>query len=207
MTTSRLDAFTDAAFAFAVTLMVIGGAGTPADFGQLARALGDIPAFAFGFALITLFWFAHVSWRSLRGEGDWLSILLTLILVFLVLIYVQPLRAMTAALSLYFTGGGRGFGGSLGGLFAVYGVGFTAMALTAAALFQDALRNPKLDAQGRASAKGQRGIWLIQASTGIVSIIVSATPLRIWAGWVYASLCVTVPLFATRYDWTGAKSK
>jgi len=204
MTTSRLDAFTDAAFAFAVTLMVIGGAGTPADFGQLARALGDIPAFAF--ALITLFWFAHVSWRSLRGEGDGLSILLTLILVFLVLIYVQPLRAMTAALSIYFTGSGAGFGGSLGGMFAVYGVGFTAMALTVVALFHDALRNPELDAQGRASAKGQRGIWLIQASTGIVSIIVSATPLRIWAGWIYASLAITVPIFAMRYDWTGRRA-
>jgi uncharacterized membrane protein len=205
--TSRLDNFTDAAFAFAVTLMVIGGAGTPTDFGQLARALGDIPAFAFGFALITLFWFAHVSWRALRGEGDGLSTLLTLILVFLVLIYVQPLRAMTAALSIYFTGSGGGFGGSLGGLFAVYGVGFTAMALTVSALFHDALRNPGLDAAGRASAKGQRGIWLIQASTGIVSIIVSATPLRAFAGWVYASLGITVPLFAARYDWTGTKGK
>jgi uncharacterized membrane protein len=204
---SRLDNFTDAAFAFAVTLLVIGGTTAPADFGQLTRALGDIPAFAFGFALITLFWFAHVSWRSLRGEGDWLSILLTLILVFLVLIYVQPLRAMTAALSIYFTGSGSGYAGSVGGLFAVYGVGFTAMALTVVALFHDALRNPALDAEGRASARGQRGIWLIQASTGIVSIIVSATPLRLWAGWIYASLGVTVPLFAARYNWTAGAEK
>ena len=35
----RIDAFTDAAFAFAVGLLVIGGAGAPADFGELVRAL------------------------------------------------------------------------------------------------------------------------------------------------------------------------
>ena len=35
----RIDAFTDVAFAFAVSLLVIGGAGAPADFGELVRAL------------------------------------------------------------------------------------------------------------------------------------------------------------------------
>ena len=104
MSTSRLDNFTDAAFAFAVTLLVIGGAGAPASFDQLAGALGEMPAFAFGFAIIAMFWFAHVRWRRLRGEGDWLSILLTVLLVFLVLIYIQPLRGMAAAVGLWFTG-------------------------------------------------------------------------------------------------------
>ena len=63
-----------------------------------------MPAFAFGFAIIAMFWFAHVRWRRLRGDGDWLSTLLTLLLVFLVLIYVQPLRGMAAAVGLWFTG-------------------------------------------------------------------------------------------------------
>ena len=128
MTTSagRLDSFTDAAFAFAVSLLVIGGAGAPADFRTLVRALGDIPAFAFGFAIVVLFWFAHVRWRRLRGEGDWRSLCLTLLLVFLVLIYIQPLRAMAAATAIFFTGQGGGFRGNLADLFAVYGTGFVA---------------------------------------------------------------------------------
>jgi uncharacterized membrane protein len=204
--TQRLDSFTDAAFAFAVTLLVIGGAGAPTDFEQLSRALSDIPAYLAGFACITLFWFAHVSWRSLRGEGDWRSILLTLALVFLVLIYVQPLRAMTAALALYFTGQGGGFRGSLAVMFAVYGAGFTTMALTMVALFHDALRNTALDAEGRAVARGQRGIWLLCALTGIVSVLISGTPLRAFAGWVYATLGVTVPIFASLYDWEEKKA-
>lgn len=99
--TSRLDNFTDAAFAFAVSLLVIGGAGAPQDFEGLARALGDIPAFAFGFAIVLMFWFAHVRYRRMRGDGDWRSLLLTLLLVFLVLIYIQPLRAMAAATAIF----------------------------------------------------------------------------------------------------------
>jgi len=204
--TARLDAFTDAAFAFAVSLLVIGGAGAPADFALLVRALGDIPAFAFGFAVILMFWFAHVRWRRLRGEGDWRSLLLTLLLVFLVLIYVQPLRAMAAATAIFFTGQGRGFGGDLAGLFAVYGGGFVAMALTVAALFGEALRHAGLDPEGRAGAKGEVGIWLILAGTGIASILISLTPYGKFAAFAYSTLPLTIGLFVARHDWTGEKA-
>ena len=70
MTTERLDNFTDAAFAFAISLLVIGGAGAPANFEALQAALGDVPAYAFGFAVIAMFWSGHVRWRALRGEGE-----------------------------------------------------------------------------------------------------------------------------------------
>lgn len=204
--TARLDAFTDAAFAFAVSLLVIGGAGAPTDFQALVGALGDIPAFAFGFAVVLMFWFAHVRWRRLRGEGDWRSLLLTLLLVFLVLIYIQPLRAMAAATSVFFTGQGRGFAGDLPGLFAVYGTGFVAMALTVAALYWDALRNDALDGEGRAAARGEIGIWLILAGTGIVSILISLTPFGKFAAFAYSTLPLTIGLFARRHDWTGGET-
>ena len=203
--TARLDNFTDAAFAFAVTLLVIGGAGAPATFQQLVGALGDIPAFAFGFAVVVMFWSGHVRWRRLRGDGDLLSTLLTLLLVFLVLIYIQPLRGMAAATGLWFTGQGGGFGGSLAGLFAVYGTGFVAMSLTMIGLYTDALRNPALDVEARAGARGERVIWLILAGTGIVSILVSLTPFGKWAAMLYSTLPVTIGLFVWRFDWTGAR--
>ena len=201
--TGRLDNFTDAAFAFAVSLLVIGGAGAPGDFDGLVGALGDIPAFAFGFAIVVMFWLGHVRWRRLRGEGDFRSALLTLLLVFLTLIYIQPLRGMAAATGLWFTGQGSGFGGSLAGLFAVYGTGFVAMSLTMVALFSDALRNPDLDSAGLADAKGERIIWGILASTGIVSILMSMTPYGVWAAMLYATLPITIRIFTARHDWTG----
>lgn len=200
--TSRLDNFTDAAFAFAVSLLVIGGAGAPATFDQLAGALGDIPAFAFGFAVVAMFWAGHVRWRRLRGDGDMLSTLLTLLLIFLALIYIQPLRGMAAAVGLWFTGKGGGFGGSLSGLFAVYGTGFVAMALTMAALFWDVRRKPGLGARDRIVARGEQSIWLILAVTGTASILVSMTPYGKWAAMVYATLPISIGLFLWRFDWT-----
>ncbi len=200
--TSRLDNFTDAAFAFAVSLLVIGGAGAPANFDQLTGALGDIPAFAFGFAVVAMFWAGHVRWRRLRGEGDQLSTLLTLLLIFLALIYIQPLRGMAAAVGLWFTGKGGGFGGSISGLFAVYGTGFVAMALTMAALFWDVLRKPGLTPEERIAARGERIIWLILAITGIASILVSMTRYGQWAAMLYATLPISIGLFLWRFNWT-----
>jgi uncharacterized membrane protein len=204
---ARLDAFTDAAFAFAVGLLVIGGVGAPSDYNQLLRALADIPAFAFGFAVLVMFWFGHVRWRNLRGADEGLSLILTLLLVFLVLIYVQPLRAMAAAVAAYATGQGSGFRGSLVGLFAVYGTGFVAMSLTSAALFAESLRNPRLDAVGRATAKGEVVIWLILAATGLVSVFLSQTPVGRLAAFAYATLPLTIGLFVARHDWTGGKAR
>ena len=203
--TARYDNFTDAAFAFAVSLLVIGGAGAPADFDQLLGALGDIPAFAFGFAIVVMFWTSHVRWRALRGDGTAWSILLTLLLVFLTLIYIQPLRGMASATGLFFTGQGRMFGGSLAGLFAVYGTGFVAMALTMAALFADAGRNRDLDHEVRAGARGELFIWLIIAATGVISVAVSLTRWGQWAAMIYATLPLTIGLLTWRFDWTGRR--
>jgi len=204
--TSRLDNFTDAAFAFAVSLLVIGGAGAPQSFDALVRALGDIPAFAFGFAVVAMFWAGHVRWRRLRGDGDVLSTLLTLLLIFLTLIYIQPLRGMASAVGTWFTGQGGGFGGSIAGLFAVYGTGFVAMALTMVALFSDVLRKPGLDAEERLIARGERIIWLILAVTGIASILVSLTRYGMWAAMLYATLPITIGLFVWRFDWEGRET-
>ncbi len=205
--TQRLDNFTDAAFAFAVSLLVIGGAGAPQDFDQLIGALGDIPAFAFGFAIVVMFWLAHVRWRRIRGDGDLRSVMLTLLLVFLVLIYIQPLRGMAAATGLRFTGQGGGFRGSLSGLFAVYGTGFVAMSLTMAALFSEALPNPELDAAGRANVRGERAIFLILAATGLASILISMTRYGVWAAMAYSTLPISIGLFTSRYDWTGGEDQ
>ncbi|MDQ3078287.1 MAG: TMEM175 family protein [Pseudomonadota bacterium] len=200
--TDRLDNFTDAAFAFAVSLLVIGGARAPEDFAALLLSLGDIPAFAFGFAIMAMFWLGHVRWRGLRGDGGSLAIVLTLLLIFLTLVYVQPLRAMAAATGLWFTGQGRLFGGDLPGLFAVYGSGFVAMSLTMAALFVEALRHD-LSSERRAIARGERTIWLILAATGAVSILVSLTRFGALAAMAYATLPLTIWLFSSRHDWTG----
>jgi uncharacterized membrane protein len=205
--TARLDAFTDAAFAFAVSLLVIGGARAPTDIETLIGALGDIPSFAIAFAIITMFWLGHVRWRRLRGETvHWLPTFLTLLLVFLTLIYVQPLRAMAAAAGLWFTGQGAGFQGDISDLFAVYGTGFVAMSLTMAALHLEALRTSRLATAERAEALGERGIWIIHAGTGALSILVSLNAFGELAPVLYCTLPVTIGVFSYLHDWTGERT-
>ena len=204
--TARLDAFTDAAFAFAVTLLVIGGSDASATYEGLAAAVADVPTFAIGFAAIAMFWFAHVRWRSLRGEGDWLSIVLTLLLIFLVLIYIQPLRAMARSLASYLGGSGTPFVGDVGDLFIVYGAGFVAMSLATAGLFAESLRGNSMDRERRAAARGEMIIWLILVATGIVSILLAALDsTKAIAPLIYATLPFSVGLFTARHDWTGGK--
>lgn len=199
--TARIDAFTDSAFAFAVSLLVIGGSEVPKNIGQLTRALYDIPAFAFGFGVIAVFWLGHVRWRNLRGAGNRRSLALTLLLVFLVLIYVQPLRSMAAVTNVAISGQGVGFKGGLPALFAVYGSGFALMAAVMAVLFHDVLTD-RAAGHEMSRAAGERGIWAILAVTGALSLAISFTQYGVWAAMIYTTLPLTIGLFAARHRWS-----
>ncbi|MEZ0244172.1 MAG: TMEM175 family protein [Sphingomonas sp.] len=199
----RIDNFTDAAFAFAVTLMVVGAGGSAADQSTLESAVAAIPSFAIGFAIIGLFWFSHLQWRALRGVGDARSLLLTLLLVFAVLIYIVPLRSMALSFAAFLSGDGGAYRGSLGQLFTVYGAGFTAMSAITVLLFRDALRNPELDATKRREALGQSWIWVILTATGAASTALAMTPgAHLFAPFLYSTLPLTIGVFAWRWRWT-----
>jgi uncharacterized membrane protein len=201
--TGRIDNFTDAAFAFAVTLMVVGAGGSAADQSTLESAVAAIPSFAIGFAIIGLFWFSHLLWRALRGVGDARSLLLTLLLIFAVLTYIVPLRSMALSFAAFLSGNSGAYRGSLGQLFTVYGAGFTAMSAITVLLFRDALRNPALDAQKRREALGQSWIWVILAATGAASTVLATLPgPHLFAPFLYATLPLTIGVFAWRWRWT-----
>lgn len=203
----RLDNFTDAAFAFAVTLLVIGGAAPPESYGELTAATAKVPAFAMGFALIGMFWHAHVRWRRTFSVGDGLSVFLTFALVFLVLVYVYPLRII-AGMSVAWAMGdaaqmdavmGRG---SWRGLFTLYGLGFVLMSAVIAALFAHGRRRCRLDADTAMRVKVELGVWVVLVAVGLVSIAVAQVPaISMWAGMVYSTLPLLIPLwvyYATR---------
>jgi uncharacterized membrane protein len=201
--TARLDAFADAAFAFAVSLMVVGGSGPTPDYDGLVLAMRAIPSFVIGFAFIAMFWFAHVRWRKLRGEGDWRSVILTLALILSVLIYVHPLRAMSASFAAYLSGSEDSFADNLPQMFAIYGTGFVVMAGLMAALYHDVLRRADLPSMDRPAVLGEAIIWLILVGTGLVSIIMTQIPVTAyWAPFAYATLPLTIGVFAMRWQWS-----
>jgi hypothetical protein len=210
----RIDNFVDAAFAFAVSLLVISVGDAPESLAELRAALLRTPAFAGGFALIALFWWAHHSWARLRPRRDGWSLLLSLAIVFVVLVYVFPLRL------LMLTGLGFLSGGVLPGaelvrgsddlrlLYVIYGAGFSALGLLYAALYGRAARTLRVDGAGdRAEAAAQSaGSHLILLGAGVVSTVLAlALPLRPGAGWmsslpgfVYALIG---PVMGLYYGW------
>jgi uncharacterized membrane protein len=102
---TRVDAFVDAAFAFAVTLLVVAVGHIPTSVPELELAMRGVPAFAASFVLIARFWQSHRHWSRRYGLEDSKSARLSLALVFVTLVYVYPLR-MVAALVLAMVSGG-----------------------------------------------------------------------------------------------------
>lgn len=100
-----MDAFIDAAFAFAVTLLIIAVDAVPDSIDGLRDALRGVPAFAASFAMVAWIWRGHANWSRRYGMDDATSGLLSLLLVFLVLVFVYPLRMLFASAFHSFSGG------------------------------------------------------------------------------------------------------
>ena len=64
---TRLETFTDAAFAFAVTMLVIAGNQVPDDISQLLAAFKNVPAFITSIIVLGIFWRGHWLWSRRYG--------------------------------------------------------------------------------------------------------------------------------------------
>lgn len=144
--TTRLEAFVDAAFAFAVTLLVIAGDSLPTSIAELEAALKQIPAYAASFALIMRFWTSHADWSRRYGLDDTASNRLSLLLVFVLLIFVYPLKMVFSSLFAVLTLGYLPTPFSIGSvaevplMFQTFAVGFGSMALIMMLLFARTLK-------------------------------------------------------------------
>lgn len=190
---ARLDAFVDAAFAFAVTLLVIASASPPANLDDLRTAVGQIPASAFAFALISLFWFGHKAFGRLTCKRDAQIQLLSLAIVFTVLVYVYPLRLLTGSFFFWMSGGrlpGNGIINSfadLQQLYIYYGAGFAILAALYAALFFHGVRHAErleMAPEALDDARDFAAIWLILVLVGVSSALLAALGPLLAAPWL-----------------------
>lgn len=187
----RLDNFVDAAFAFALSMLVIAEARSDFGFADLLAALWRLPIFAGGFALVATFWWAHVSWRRAGGRNDGISTLISLALVFVVMIYVYPTRVMLVALGSFVKGENALRFADAAKLFMLYGAGFALMAGLITALFGHGIRAGHLASH----QVSHMVVWGVMTGSGLLSVLLAQfTATILVAPWTYTLLPVAIPL-------------
>ena len=94
---ARIESFSDAVFAFAVTLLVV-SLEVPRTFTELLETMKGFPAFACGFTLLFWIWYNQYSFFRMYGLEDAGTIAYTGVLLFVVVFFVYPLKFLFAYL-------------------------------------------------------------------------------------------------------------
>jgi uncharacterized membrane protein len=180
---TRLEAFVDAAFAFAVTLLVISLNAVPDSIPAMIDALKGVPAFAASFAQIMMFWSAHATWSRRFGLDDARSQRLSLVLVFLVLVYVYPLKILYGGFFHWISGNRLPSVApidtmfDLKMMFVMYGIAFATLSLCLAALNRQALHSvvtPPLEPAEIARTRAEIVRWCYSAVVAAGSMLFAA---------------------------------
>jgi uncharacterized membrane protein len=194
---TRLEGFTDAVFAFAVTLLVV-SLEVPKTFPELMDAMHGFIVFGICFSLLAYVWYMHYRFFRRYGlENPW-TVTLNCALLFFVLFYVYPLKFLfSAAFSeqQFSVGEGRL-------LYSIFGIGYAAVFAVFALLYWHAWRvRAELELDPIEALRTRQSLTdqMVLAGLGLFSaLLAQLLPPRSveFAGFVYFS----VPLYFT---WSG----
>jgi uncharacterized membrane protein len=187
---SRMELFSDAVFAFALTLLVV-SLEVPRTFRDLMRSMQGFVAFAVCFAVLMQIWFKHYGFFRRYGLQDMTVRVLNSVLLFIVLFYVYPLKFLWTNLL-----GGERAGFSLAEgrmLLVVYGLGGAAVFLVFVLLYRHAWRlRDELDLSPLERFDTRSAILenLLTAAVPMLSVVMALVlPEHLvgLAGWIYLS--------------------
>lgn len=182
---SRVEAFSDVVFGFALTLIVV-SLEVPTKFEDLIATLRGFPAFAICFAMLTWIWHVHHTFFRRYSLNDEITIALNTALLFLVLFYIYPLKFMFAIV----TGQIRSTGDSAT-LFLIYGLGFAGIFALYLAMYTHAWHRRdelELNAFERHDTVTAIRMYASYIGVGLLSTIIGVTVSRermYLAGWTY----------------------
>lgn len=204
---NRLEAFTDAAFAFALTLLAISGDQMPESIEELKSALHQVPSFIASAALLIMFWYQHQQWSRTYQTNDMGAVLLTSLLVCTVLIYVYPLKMVFSGFLHWLSAGylrpsfNAESAADIYSLFTIYAYGYITMCLSMYWLYRHSLKHHmqlNLAKVEVVTAQLQSRSFLLLAFPGFLSLIFSYTMPERWlflTGMVYSLLGIIMPLY------------
>src|SRR5213595_3518213 len=205
MEMTRLETFIDAAFAFAISMLVIAAQQIPDNIQALLAAFKNVPTFICSIAVLGIYWRGHWLWSRRYGLEDGVSILISWTMIVTILIFIYPLKAIFGAMWYFISSGQVGQPFSLHTteaqartIFAVYALGLIAISTEILLLNFRAwqLREPlRLNAREQLMTRGELTGWSIPVSVGLVSLVLSFTlPIEeiAWCGWLYFVMAILV---------------
>ncbi|MFC3092744.1 DUF1211 domain-containing protein [Alteromonas sediminis] len=138
---TRIEIFVAAAFAFAITMLIISLDDMPRNMDEFKMAIRNIPSFLMSSALIIYVWHIHANWSRHYGLEDRMTVFLSSVLICIVLIFMYPLRLMMQGLFFIVSDGYFPLGIELDGydnlrmMFLFYAIGFLALTVNFWALY------------------------------------------------------------------------
>ena len=203
---TRLETFVDAAFAFAITMLVISIETIPKNPTELFHLSKDIPAFFVSGIQIGFIWYRHTQWSRRFGLQDGFTTFLSLCLVMLVLVFLYPLKLVFIGMFAWLSDGyllTREYSTSLAelaNLFVYFAAGFVFLAIIFFSFYWNTLKKSELlglTEYEKYFCKGESIYWVILALVAILSGVLAKNltgKAIIAAGFTYIILLVIFPV-------------
>ena len=211
---TRIEGFSDAVFAFAVSLLVV-ALEVPHTYAELREVLHAFPGFVVSFAMLYLFWSYHYRYFRRYGLEDHFSKWMNAAVLLLVLFSVYPLKFLFGLMFQgMFSGGMHGAhalsvstDAEWAGLLRIYGLGLAGIFLCYASLYQHAYnlraRLRLTRAEELLTLAAVRG-YAISIGVCLLSIFMVSIGWQKAAGLVYFLIAIFVPI-STRYHKRAAR--
>ncbi len=212
---SRVEGFSDAVFGFALTLLVV-SLEVPQTFDELLQAMSGVLAFGVCFILLISVWFNHYRFFRRYGLTDQFTLILNAVLLFVILLYVYPLKFLFAGL---FKGleearvllpNGQTVPlitrAQVPQLMLIYGLGFASVFLVFALLYWNAYRQRKLlDLNEVETFQTQQSIIanLLLVGIGLLSVTIAVIGGPNYTGLSGFTYMLIAPVSVVHQSWVG----